>query len=350
MKRKTVITLIITLGFVVIGAGTMFTVNYNRYSLVSDSVTIELGEDISSDVKNYVVSGNKKAIEGTDLDFSDVDLTKAGTYTATATYGDKVLKFDVIVDDSKNPTVTLKQKEGSVVVGSEVSLADYVEKAEDLGGVKKFRVYDNGSEVVSGTTIEELKYTVTDSGKHDVVLEVVDTSSNSTEKEITINAVKDYMSMVTGFKDWSVVEGGSADFMKRIEKTDEVVEVVADSSGVDLSAPGEYTLVYTIKGDDGVTELKKEVKVTVTKKKVAVKKQSSGGSSGGGSGSAHTASPTDPPSLEQCAGMTVGEYYNKYGCKVGVGSSVGISALPDDYVLGSHLVLTFTNGETTIGP
>ena len=74
----------------------------DKFTLTNETVTVELGSEPSDNVTDYItfkdgVSDNKKQeiLDNTVLDFSDVDMSKVGDYTATITYDKTSLTFTV---------------------------------------------------------------------------------------------------------------------------------------------------------------------------------------------------------------------------------------------------------------
>lgn len=377
MKNKKVITLIITLSIVVVGCGTMFSINYNRYGLVKDSVQVELGSSISEEVRDYVVAGNKKAVDGTKLDFSGVDFDKAGTYEATAKYGKKTLTFEVVVDDSVNPVVTVKPNDAIIKVGTELNVSDYVNEATDKSGIKGYKLFDGETELAKGDKLEDLKFKIDSNGTHSLTIQAEDMSGNIGEESFDIKVIKDYEPMVTGFKDWSFQEGSELpDFMEGIEKTDEIASVTPKTDTIDANTVGTYTLTYEVLGDDNETTFTHDVSVTVTAKPVEKPKKqttssgsqgssnsssgskssnSSGNSSQGSSGSSSGGGSSDSDEYldflnSEWQGKTVGEYTAAHGYGICDGTPSGrLFFYPDDYVIGSHATLTFSDGTTMTG-
>jgi uncharacterized membrane protein YgcG len=262
MKKKIVSAVIVAA--CMIGVSGFTWMEYDRYEPLEEVVTVELGEDISKDPSVYL-HANEKALQDTEIDFSGVNLNEAGKYKVTAKSGKKTADFEIMVEDTVAPEVTLAVKEYKTVAGKEIKASDLIEKVEDKAGIESVAFQENQIETESDSEnpLDSLSIKYEIPGEYSAVVEVTDNSGNTTKKEIKIKVVEDYLAHVTGFQDITVEQGSSVDWMNGITKDEKILEVTPDASGVDLNTPGEYTLKYVIKGDDKETTVEKSVKVTV---------------------------------------------------------------------------------------
>ena len=95
-------------------AATLLGCGGDKFTLTNETVTVELGSEPSDNVADYVtfkdgVSDNKKQeiLDNTVLDFSDVDMSKVGDYTATITYDKTSFTNTVEVQDTSTVKVKL---------------------------------------------------------------------------------------------------------------------------------------------------------------------------------------------------------------------------------------------------
>ena len=138
----------------------------------------------------------------------------------------------------------------------------------DKAGIKKVSFKENQiGEYAKELSTVGINYSEAGSYENTVIIE--DGNGNKTEKAFTVKVVDDYEKYVIGIVDLTVEQNSSPDWMANIEKNDKIKEITADASAVDMATPGEYTLTYTILGDDGETKIEKSVKVTVTALTVA---------------------------------------------------------------------------------
>ena len=121
MKKKIVSAVIAAA--CMIGVSGFTWMEYDRYEPLEEVVTVELGEDISKDPSVYL-HANEKALQDTEIDFSGVNLNEAGKYKVTAKSGKKTADFEIMVEDTVAPEVTLAVKEYKTVAGKEISGVD----------------------------------------------------------------------------------------------------------------------------------------------------------------------------------------------------------------------------------
>ncbi len=378
MSKKMKIIIPCVVGIVIIAICIIIGImKYNKFELISKAYTYELGSELDTVTTDYVKCGNSKIEKNAELNFSDVDINKVGEYTATATYGKKILKFAINIEDTTKPEIKTKAVESFPVVGKEYAVSNFIDSATDLGEIKNISIKKNEKELANGTDISEMNIIFDDSGECSLTIQAEDMSGNIGEESFDIKVIKDYEPMVTGFKDWSFQEGSELpDFMEGIEKTDEIASVTPKTDTIDANTVGTYTLTYEVLGDDNETTFTHDVSVTVTAKPVEKPKKqttssgsqgssnsssgskssnSSGNSSQGSSGSSSGGGSSDSDeSLDflnsEWQGKTVGEYTAAHGYGLCGGTpSGGIFFYPDDYVIGSHATLTFSDGTTMTG-
>ncbi len=291
MNKKVigVVCVVVCLGIV----GLFVWREYDKYMPMKDTITVELGKELEGSPEDYI-EANGKRLEETKLDFSEVDYTKVGEYEATAKCGKKQAKFTVKVEDTTPPTVTMKSgEEFRVIVGQVLKAVDVVENVDDLAGIKSVAFKESQVPVESETPEDllsciGLKYDKAGSYENEMI--VTDNSGNETKQPVKVVVVEDYLSHVAGFHDITTTRGTAVDCMSGITHDEKITGVTADTSAVDFNTVGEYTVTYTISGDDGVTTVTQTAKVIVTEPVKATVKSSSSGSkstskSGGSSGS-----------------------------------------------------------------
>lgn len=289
MKKKMIIivaVLVFLLGIGGVCAGFAWK-DYNRFEVKQEKVTIELGEKISKLPEDYIVA-NEKALTETELDTSNVDTMKVGTYVIHATWKKHSADITVIVKDTVSPEVTLKENNTlSVMVGQEIKSTDLIEKVDDLAGIKTVSFDKNQIEFAtdSGNPLEKIGLKFDTAGEQDVTFIAEDNNGNKTEKEIHVKVIEDYLSYVNGFHDITTEQGSKPDWMEGIVADDKIAGITVDESAVDINTPGKYQLKYIIAGNDGETTVEQTVKVTVTEKVVVTSTNNSSLSSNGNSSS-----------------------------------------------------------------
>lgn len=274
MKKKMIIIAIVLVFLLGIGgvcAGFAWR-DYNRFEVKQEKVTIELGGKISKLPEDYIVA-NEKALTETELDTSNVDTMKVGTYVIHATWKKHSADITVVVKDTIAPEVTLKEKDVlSVMVGQEIKSTDLVEKVDDLAGIKTVSFDKNQIEFAtdSENPLEKIGLKFDTVGEQNVIFIAEDNNGNKTEKEIHVKVIEDYLSHVNGFHDITTEQGSKPDWMEGIVADNKIAEITADESMVDINTPGEYNLRFVITGDDNQTVVEQTVKVTVIEREVVI--------------------------------------------------------------------------------
>lgn len=284
MKKNMLIITVIGAVIIAGGIGTFAWKEYHRFEPKKETVTVELGDHLKTDLASYI-DANDKALSEAKLDASEVNTEKIGTYTLTASWKDKKIGIKVKVTDTTAPTVKLKATEFQTIVGTAIPAGDIIEEMDDKAGIKEIS-FDKGTEKAetgSKDLLEQVSLRCEEVGTQTVQVIVTDNNGNEAKKKIKIKVVEDYLSHVSGIQDITITQGETPDWMSGITTDEKILEVTPDASAVDVNTPGEYTLKYIIKGDDNETTVEQEVKVTV-KKKVVQQKQTSNRSSGSSSG------------------------------------------------------------------
>lgn len=269
----------------------------NRFKAKQEVVILEYGESLSKDYAEYI-DANKEIIKKTALDVSELDNMKEGTYQVTASYQDKKVSFRVEVKDTVKPEVMLlNDGKYTCVAGKDLLAVSIVEKMEDKAGIQSVAFEGNQTaiETDSENLLDNVGVKYEEAGTYENKVIVTDANGNKQEKAITIEVVEDYLAHVSGFKDITVEQGTSVDWLADIQKDERVVNIEADASNVKIDTPGTYELVYKIHGDDGKTVVEKKVNVSVIAPVVTFDSSSGGsyaggtskGSRGGGSSSGH---------------------------------------------------------------
>lgn len=302
MKKNIIITIISGAVILTGGIGGFAWKQYNRFEPKQETVTVEFGDEFNTDPATYI-DASEKALSATKLDASGVDMEKAGTYTLTASWKDKKVTIKVKVSDTTAPTVKLKETEFQTIVGTSIPAEDIIEKMEDKAGIREVS-FDKGTEKAetdSKDLLEQVSLRCEEVGTKTIQVIVTDNNGNETKKKIKVKVVEDYLAHISGIVDITITQGETPDWMNGITTDEKILEVTPDASAVDVNTPGEYTLKYTIKGDDNETIVEQEVKVTV-KKKVVQQKQtstnnsysnSSAGNSGDGGNSSGSSESTN---------------------------------------------------------
>ena len=80
----------------------------SKVELAQSTVTLELGDELSENVADYLQDPDEKILKGASLDLSAVDETKVGSYNAAIAYDGKNYPFTVEVKDTTSPQCEAK--------------------------------------------------------------------------------------------------------------------------------------------------------------------------------------------------------------------------------------------------
>ncbi len=283
MKKREVLatlTVMTALGMSACGA--------KELELTANQVEVELGSELDMTVASYVADAD--VAEEAVIDFSAVDMTKTGTYSATVTYKDQTAGFDVNVIDTTAPEVTIADKV-VVAAGEPLYAEDVITSVTELSGevevafsepetsadeasadageesVEETEVVENTEmadepteEVENAETVEEEEtesavdsvesteaaeleaefilddvlcsnaYVIyPETGEYDNTLTVTDASGNSTD--VTVHIVVGDAPEIEGVEDMTVTVGTEVDDIDFLDGV-----TAKDSSGNDITA------------------------------------------------------------------------------------------------------------------
>ena len=126
MKKKSVLVLLATVAALGVSA-----CGAKELTLTANQVEVELGSELDTAVTNYVADADVAA-QAT-IDFSAVDITKVGTYSAVVTYKEQTAGFDVVVTDTTAPIVDAEEQV-VVAAGEPLYAEDVITSITELSG------------------------------------------------------------------------------------------------------------------------------------------------------------------------------------------------------------------------
>ena len=165
-----------------------------------------------------------------------------GEHTLTVTTGRASAKCTVTVRDTTPPSLELRNVHR--FPGKEVTAEDFVVSAEDI----------SGKPVISAVQLPD-PYA---EGAHTITIEAADSSGNVTRKEATlwISGDEDPPIIQGADKELTVQKDSSPNLLEGVSATDETdgkCDVTVDTSGLDLSKPGSYSVTYSAMDKSGNT-------------------------------------------------------------------------------------------------
>lgn len=139
--------------------------------LNNETVTVELGTELSGEITDYITIDDEAELENVTLDVSGVNTGAVGSYTASVTYDDEIFNINVNVVDTTAPDITTTDKEAEV--GDIIKVSD-VAKASDLADVEL--KFEDGSDI----------WTADAAGNYSLVVVAVDASGNESMASVKV--------------------------------------------------------------------------------------------------------------------------------------------------------------------
>lgn len=278
MKKRIVATLLTTLltAATITGCGNNYTVALTD----TNPVKVELGTELSTDVRDYITVtdgettiDNGEVFEDINLDITNVDVNTVGTYTVVITYEKNQLVIPVIVEDTTAPTI--EAEDVALAEGTEVTVAEYV-KVTDAQEVEVMFI------LADGTKTDKFTY---DGTETEVTVTAEDAEGNVAEKAMKITLL-DTTAPVIVAEDVTIKVNDDIDLMEGISATDDVdgdlTGKVTVTGTVDTTKEGTYTVTYKVTDAAGNEAVAERV-VTVEKKATPKKgKTTTGGTTNEG--------------------------------------------------------------------
>ena len=179
----------------------------SKVELAQSTVTLELGDELSENVADYLQNPDEKILKGASLDLSAIDETKVGSYNAAIAYDGKIYPFTVEVKDTTSPqceakdyiymqpgTLTMDDLVTEIKDASETSsgivsceqkedlvVCDYDDMLQEKAAVDNAEPHD-GADYQESVQLD-------DEGCYEVTAQVKDSEGNFTD--ITLNVYVD---------------------------------------------------------------------------------------------------------------------------------------------------------------
>ena len=179
-KKERIMTALISLFVIIVLAGSGYAIYYfgyknnpGRFNL--KTIYLELGDKLPNSVSYYIDGKNQYDDMEYNLDISSVSQNKIGTYTYSVSHKNVSKVAQVIVRDTKAPTITLKDTELLVFQkGSKVNKDSIVLFCEDLSNCTYKTEYEINTETP---------------GEKEITIIARDDVGNETKENVTIKII-----------------------------------------------------------------------------------------------------------------------------------------------------------------
>lgn len=241
----------------VLGAGAFFFYLFAyRVEPAFSTATYELGEGISRSLEDYLL-GTEWSVGLAELDLSQVDGGRAGTYQAAVTHGGKEFLYEIVIQDTVAPEILLRDEPIYLAAGREYGPDALVAGVEDQDN--QVTVGFHGLGVLDKTVRFE------DTGDYTCIVAAVDSSGNRSLASVSVTV--DTAPVISGIQDFYIALGSQVNYLERVTATDErdgdlTRRITVDDGAVELEKEGIYTLTYRVVDDLGLdTESRAQVTV-----------------------------------------------------------------------------------------
>ncbi len=212
-------------------------------------LTIELGSPMPS--PEDFIPDSEEALSFTS-DMNAISMNEPGEYEIELSYGGRSLGAILVVEDTVAPTA--ETVDISIFGGESIEPRDFLRNIYDLTDVTVAFAQEPVMSHAGGQIIELL---------------LRDTSGNETLLQAKLSIVLDTVApVISGVKDIRTYAGDTVAYRKGVSASDDSdsnVQLEVDSSGVDLTTPGTYTVIYKATDAAGNTA-SAEAQVEVLKK------------------------------------------------------------------------------------
>ncbi|MCD7839762.1 MAG: DUF5011 domain-containing protein [Erysipelotrichaceae bacterium] len=258
MHNKIILTILSL--FVVVDVGLIYLVTHiSPMKLKRNTFTFQYGETIPTEASDYVNATDSVLAEVV-LDLSNVSY-EVGTYTATATYYSQVETFEIVVVDTVQPKVVLKQVTWEIAIGETIYAEDLID-VEDNSETTAYFIDEDTQETSESKTY----YT---SGSHVERIIVIDEHGNqstSLRVKITVKSNDVTPPIIYGVDDVTILLNDTFDEMEGVSAYDETDGWMTSSIDVDgvvnTHMVGDYEIVYSVSDSAGnKTEVTRVVSV-----------------------------------------------------------------------------------------
>lgn len=240
---------------------------FKEYTFVIDIIspafeekTIELGDELSSEITEYLLA-SEELLEEAKLDISKIDTNTVGEYKANVSIDGYEYEYQIEVVDTTAPQLQLKGSIPCLLVDNEYDIKDFVESYSDISNAVTL------SFEMTQASGEKLKFS--EEGSYTIVIAAKDPSGNVTREQVEV--IFDIPPMLIGAGDTYMVVGGELVVQQNVLAYDNQEGLITEKISMDTSAlnsnvVGEYPITYEVTDQNGLTT-EKTVTVFVCEQK-----------------------------------------------------------------------------------
>lgn len=213
----------------------MVYLSFNPIVLKASEYPVEINDSFKEEEAIFILFGNHEDLE---VD-GKVDTSQLGEYEVTYKLHDHTKKLCVKVEDTKVPDLQIQDVKTDLY--RELEPADFVKECKDATDV---------------SFSFESKEGLDQEGRHDVVIVAEDQGGNQTKKRARLERCKDTQkpTIKVPEKKLKFKQGKEPDFTEDVSVSDDLdskPQLDVDTSDLNFSKPGTYTLIYTCKDRSG---------------------------------------------------------------------------------------------------
>lgn len=230
-----------------------------RVEPITDRMVVELGNPVSENYGDYV-TGMEWSVARSSLDLSGVDAGAVGTYEAYLKHGAQTFTYEIVVQDTVAPVITLKEEKIPLKLGEKYSSAYLIASAEDISGEVSFSLASTEGKVTSN--LQRISFA--ECGEYTIDVTATDPSGNSTTETVTV--IVDTPPVLEGMEAVYIAVGSAetnpeitseAYYLDGVTATDEVDgdlsnQVEVQLEGLDVNTPGVYEIIYRVTDSYGL--------------------------------------------------------------------------------------------------
>lgn len=212
----------------------------------------ELGDTVSSLPSDYL-NGNEISVNMASVNLHKVDLTKCGTYKVYIKHFFNIYECEVAIVDTEAPSIIDYCSDKVFALYEEISPEDLINEVSDQDNQLTY-MYRISSDGIYSDDLKKVSFS--NIGRHEVVVKVTDSSSNTAN--IKIPVVIDTVPKVYTFGDYYVSLGAKFNddgYYGAIDDKDGDItdKVYSDFNPECINHIGNYKITYYAKDSNGLT-------------------------------------------------------------------------------------------------